>query len=87
MHVFYDKTPIRKSRREKWDVHETCFLVVETKICEHLDRALATASWCEQFPKAIVLHLTASHSDHVPLLINTNGEEPSDRRKKQREEV
>ena len=34
-----------------------------------LDRALATASWCERYPLAELFHLTASTSDHSPILL------------------
>ncbi|XP_062152046.1 uncharacterized protein LOC133860461 [Alnus glutinosa] len=38
-------------------------------IKERLDRAIATPSWCEAFPNAIVKVLPVSNSDHKPLLL------------------
>lgn len=40
------------------------------EVRERLDRAAATASWCELFPLAVVKHLVASTSDHDPILLN-----------------
>jgi endonuclease/exonuclease/phosphatase family metal-dependent hydrolase len=37
-----------------------------------LDRALATADWCDRFPLARVRHLTAAMSDHNPILLTWN---------------
>jgi hypothetical protein len=34
-----------------------------------LDRALATASWCERYPLAALQHLTAAASDHSAILL------------------
>ncbi|KAM0827048.1 hypothetical protein ACQ4PT_068445 [Festuca glaucescens] len=34
-----------------------------------LDRGLASLPWWEQFPNAVVRHLTAANSDHCPLLV------------------
>jgi hypothetical protein len=34
-----------------------------------LDRALATASWCERYPLAALQHLTAAESDHSAILL------------------
>lgn len=34
-----------------------------------LDRALATADWCDLFPLARLRHLTAVKSDHSPILL------------------
>ena len=39
-----------------------------------LDRALATADWCELFPLASVQHLTAATSDHSPILLQLEAE-------------
>lgn len=44
------------------------------EVREHLDRAAATASWCELFPLAVVKHLVASTSDHDPILLNSQGQ-------------
>ncbi|KAK9995825.1 hypothetical protein SO802_020511 [Lithocarpus litseifolius] len=38
---------------------------------ERLDRACANPKWREMFPAAKVRHLTASYSDHDPLLLET----------------
>lgn len=38
-------------------------------IRQRLDRALANASWRTAFPRAGVLHLPASNSDHNPLIL------------------
>lgn len=46
-----------------------------TRICERLDRAVATVNWCAIFPKAAIYHLSAPHLDHIPILISTDGEE------------
>lgn len=40
-----------------------------------LDRAVANSEWLHLFPKARVQHLLLEESDHVPLLISTNGED------------
>lgn len=34
-----------------------------------LDRAFATAEWIDRFPHHRVFHLTAPHSDHLPILV------------------
>lgn len=39
-----------------------------TRVC--LDRALGSVEWCEQFPNAVVEHLTAATSDHSPILLH-----------------
>lgn len=31
--------------------------------------------WCTIFPKAIVTHLAAAYSDHIPILVSTDGED------------
>ncbi|KAF4391672.1 hypothetical protein F8388_005437 [Cannabis sativa] len=38
-----------------------------------LDRGLATTDWRIQFPNAIVQHLSATVSDHRPILLDTTG--------------
>ena len=38
-----------------------------------LDRAMATAEWNEMFPQAYLKHLTASTSDHCPILLEFRG--------------
>lgn len=35
---------------------------------ERLDRCLANAEWCMQFPSTVVYHLPMLHSDHSPIL-------------------
>lgn len=40
------------------------------EVRERVDRATATASWCELFSLAVVKHLVASTSDHDPILLN-----------------
>lgn len=38
---------------------------------ERLDRACATVDWREMFSHGKVTHLTASYSDHIPILLTT----------------
>ncbi|XP_075665387.1 uncharacterized protein LOC142635056 [Castanea sativa] len=42
----------------------------EAFVEERLDRAVATTDWCEKFPRAKVHHLSASYSDHDPILVD-----------------
>jgi hypothetical protein len=42
-------------------------------IRERLDRGLANHNWVHLFPNALVNHLTATQSDHCPILISTEG--------------
>ena len=44
-------------------------------IQERLDRAIASFSWKESFPKAAVSHLGAVNSDHTPILMDSSPEE------------
>jgi len=39
---------------------------------ERLDRALVTPNWADFFPNVCLLNLLASHSDHSPLLLQTD---------------
>ncbi|XP_027096030.1 uncharacterized protein [Coffea arabica] len=39
------------------------------RICERLDRAVASPEWCSLFPAATVSHLSSSWSDHAPIRI------------------
>ena len=39
---------------------------------ERLDRACALVEWSEMHLRAKVIHLTASYSDHDPILLDTN---------------
>jgi hypothetical protein len=41
-------------------------------IKERLDRALASLDWVHIHPEFSLIHLLASHSDHNPILLNTN---------------
>lgn len=41
-------------------------------IQERLDRSFANAQWKILFPQASIVHLTAIHLDHKPLLFNSN---------------
>lgn len=43
------------------------------EIFERLDRVVATASWTQKFPQAYVNHLPRIHSDHAPILLQTQG--------------
>lgn len=42
-------------------------------IREHLDKGFATREWVHLFPNSIINHLSASNSDHCPLLLSTAG--------------
>ena len=44
-----------------------------------LDRALANAEWRARFPLADLTHLTSASSDHSPILMRLNREQPSSR--------
>lgn len=48
-------------------------------IMERLDRCLANPSWLNLFPSMIVMHLPRMHSDHCPILLNTNPYLPRDK--------
>jgi hypothetical protein len=41
-------------------------------IRERLDRGLANTEWIQLHEQAAVLHLEYNHSDHHPLLLDTN---------------
>lgn len=45
-------------------------------IQERLDRVFANPNWRSIFPNANVRHLSRTHSDHCPILLNTIGEFP-----------
>lgn len=47
-----------------------------------LDRALASADWCAQFPNAVVEHLSAATSDHSPILVQLAPRGPSGKKEK-----
>ena len=49
---------------------------------ERLDRACATVEWRELFPHSKVTHLHAAYSDHVPILLTTQGATHSTRGEK-----
>lgn len=42
-------------------------------ICERLDIFLASTKWCHIFPYAKVIHGSAAHSDHIPIIMQTKG--------------
>lgn len=44
----------------------------DANIQERLDRAFANGSWRTRYPNATITHLPASHSDHKPLLFQSN---------------
>nr|XP_020172956.1 uncharacterized protein LOC109758508 [Aegilops tauschii subsp. strangulata] len=46
----------------------------DTYICERLDRATANAKWCELFPEFSVLNGNPRHSDHRPVIVDTEGD-------------
>jgi exonuclease III len=52
-----------------WSNHRTR----RDNIRERLDRGLANQNWVHLFPNALVNHLTATHSDHCPILVSTVG--------------
>jgi hypothetical protein len=49
-----------------------------------LDRALASADWCERFLLAMVRHLTVASSDHSPILLSLENYAQPTRRKEDR---
>lgn len=49
-------------------------------ICKRLDRAFANGEWCNAFPNAKVYHLSASSSDHSPILLDTHDQNPRPRK-------
>lgn len=46
----------------------------QANICERLDRAIANEAWQSLFPQSRVTHLICLSSDHVPLLLETDGD-------------
>jgi hypothetical protein len=50
----------------------------ENLVMERIDRAIATPSWIDMYPKASVIHETIKNSDHCPIILRT---EPNYRRK------
>ncbi|KAK6126474.1 hypothetical protein DH2020_039779 [Rehmannia glutinosa] len=46
---------------------------LDQNIQERLDRALATETWRDIFPKCEVEHLPRHHSDHAPLIVHIDG--------------
>lgn len=42
-------------------------------IYERLDRSTANAKWCEMFPEFSVFNGAPRHSDHRPVIVNTQG--------------
>lgn len=55
------------------------------RILERLDRALGNKGWCAFFPYSRVIHLTASYSDHAPILIITQRKKLIGRRRNRNE--
>ncbi|XP_073357962.1 uncharacterized protein [Aegilops tauschii subsp. strangulata] len=45
-----------------------------TYICERLDRATANIQWCEAFLEFSVVNGKLRHSNHRPIIVNTEGE-------------
>lgn len=41
------------------------------RICERLNHAAVNHEWCNLFSKVIVRHGSATHSDHVPIWLET----------------
>ncbi|GAV83645.1 hypothetical protein CFOL_v3_27091, partial [Cephalotus follicularis] len=41
-----------------------------------LDKFMSNTSWKETFPNARVVHVTRTHSDHHPILLNTMASMP-----------
>lgn len=48
----------------------------DTYVQLRLDQAYATLEWREIFSQAQVCHLIASYSDHIPILLTTQGRQP-----------
>ena len=46
-------------------------------IKERLDRALVNTRWTEIFPRALLKHFPSNSSDHIPIVLFTEGEEGS----------
>src|SRR4051812_19053371 len=46
---------------------------MESRKAARLDRALGCDAWRRLFPLPVVHHLSHSHSDHCPLLLDLNG--------------
>ncbi|XLR24789.1 hypothetical protein S83_052689 [Arachis hypogaea] len=47
----------------------------ESNIQERLDRAMATMTWKESYPKTVVQHLNRYKSDHSPILVDMEGDQ------------
>ena len=45
---------------------------ISSLIQERIDRFFMNSSWCQLYPDAEVSHLTRCHSDHCPMLMETN---------------
>ena len=45
---------------------------INNLIQERIDRVFMNPSWCLLYPDAKVSHLTRCHSDHCPILLQTN---------------
>lgn len=45
--------------------------LANTLVC--LDRALTNSSWCLKYPKASILNLPRTYSDHCPMIVQTEG--------------
>ena len=45
---------------------------ISSLIQERIDRFFMNTSWCQLYPDAKVSHLTKCHSDHCPVLMETN---------------
>uniref|UniRef100_A0A803Q042 DUF4283 domain-containing protein n=1 Tax=Cannabis sativa TaxID=3483 RepID=A0A803Q042_CANSA len=44
------------------------------RICKRLDKAIADANWCTEYPKAQVFNYPIAGSDHAPICLNLRGE-------------
>uniref|UniRef100_A0A453A1Z5 Reverse transcriptase domain-containing protein n=3 Tax=Aegilops tauschii subsp. strangulata TaxID=200361 RepID=A0A453A1Z5_AEGTS len=53
---------------------------LRTYICERLDRATSNEEWCEQFPAYTVVNGPPRHSDHRPIIVDTEGPDKEWRR-------
>lgn len=42
-------------------------------ICKQLDKYVRNKAWCNLFPRGRVIHSSVAYSDHLPMILNTDG--------------
>ena len=49
---------------------------------ERIDKACANQAWSDLFPRSQVIHLSASYSDHIPIMLTIQANSDEKRKKK-----